>query len=326
MLQSLLLYTKQRFSPVKFPLLALFLLLHAVGQTAMHLQHIYLFVLLLAILYLFRLFDDLASREVDAAKTNRIYTLDAPYRQLLRFCLGYALVLLLLLGMYHLQAGLLLLGFLLLNAAAYYVLFHKGQWRFVLPLLKYPFLCFLMLYMASAPATIASAQALSCLSLLPVFLLFESLSDPEFRLSLFQVVLLFVAAHLLLWFAYPAWGIYLPVVALAVLFLLWRHLKRTAAIPYAPYLLLLYFLMVRLISSGYSSSLTLMDERQSPLEKGAGGLTGKAEEIKADKLEREQFPETATFTCSIFQSPYPLRQGGLDYYSSDSVFSNFRKL
>ena len=250
MLQSLLLYTKQRFSPVKFPLLALFLLLFAVGQAAMHLQHLFLFVLLLALLYLFRLFDDLASREVDAGKANRIYVQEAPHRQLHQFCLLYALVLLLALALVNLQAGLLLLGFLLLNAAAYYVLFQKGQWRFVLPLLKYPFLCFLILFMFSAPATTASAQALGCLSLLPVFLLFEHLSDPDFRLTTLQAAALFAGAHVLLWLAYPPAAFYLPVMAVAVLVLLWRHLKRTAAIPYAPYLLLAYFLIMRLLAGG----------------------------------------------------------------------------
>jgi len=232
-------YVRQRFGLAQVSV-ALFLLLFANGarwtwQSA-HWAPLYAMALVLW----FRLFDDLASRDIDSGK-DRIHT--RPEAQsALRATLGVLGALLLALtALRDARAGLLLGALMLVCVAAYRHLFDRGRWRTVLPLTKYPVLA-LLLMLPVEP--IAVERVLACLALLPMFLLFESLDDDEFRVPGIVAALLLVAAHGLL---APALGWVIPCVGAAIALTV-GTLGHRWEIPALPYAMMLYFLTLRLVA------------------------------------------------------------------------------
>lgn len=244
MFRVIALYIRQRFNLPLFLLLALFLMLYANGIAWTFINAVACFFYTLALLFWFRLFDDLASSEVDAGKPGRIYTEERAFRQLRILLAPLAIVLLGLTFLWNIRAGIILASYLAIQTAAYGFLFGRGKWRHILPLLKYPVIALLLSILTGSEGAISAGHLLACLSLLPIFILFESLDDPSYRLRGPVVALLLVAAHLLLaptmhqgWYPVAVAGMVLmtPIV--------YAH-DRMAALR-IPYLLMLYFLLLR---------------------------------------------------------------------------------
>lgn len=245
---TILLYIRQRYSSPLFPLLAAFLMLYARGTAWSPAEGAVACLLTLALLFWFRLYDDLASHRIDAGKPGRVYTEPGACRELRRLVVPLGAVLIACVLLIDPVTGALLAAWMLAQSPAYRFLFGRGVWRPLLPLLKYPVIALLL---ALGPGrageygdgAIAPDDALACLALLPAFVLFESLDDPSYRLGRWAPALLLLAAHLLL---LPAMGPQLlPLAACGLAFaaaLVYAHRR----IPGARYGVLLYFLLLRL--------------------------------------------------------------------------------
>lgn len=91
-----------------------------------------------------RLFDDLASAEIDKGKDNRSYTTETTKKELQKYLVTAQLTLLSTLAIFDGKRALYLLAFFILNYFLYYVLFGISKFRYFLPLLKYPFVIYLL--------------------------------------------------------------------------------------------------------------------------------------------------------------------------------------
>jgi hypothetical protein len=238
MFRTLRTYLHQRFGPAHLALGA-FLVLFANGTRWTIGGGVFAYLYMLALLFWFRLFDDLASSEVDRDKPDRVYTEPHAHRILRRLLVVSGVVLAVATTAYDPRSGTILVVAMVVSVALYRALFARGRWRFVLPLLKYPALA---LVLVSLVGEISLERALACAALLPVFVLFESIDDPALALSRPVAIALVIGAHLLLApsTAAPIAPVAVGGVALVALSGSFVMLRR------APYLLMLYFLLLRL--------------------------------------------------------------------------------
>lgn len=240
---TILLYIRQRYSSPLFPLLAAFLMLYArgfawsAGDAAMGLFYT------LLLLFWFRLYDDLASRAADAGKPGRAYTEPGSYDRLRRVLLPLGLALAACTFLADTGAGIILAAWLLLQGPAYRLLYHRRGWGHLLPLLKYPVLALLLAIFGADSASLAARELPAYLALLPAFILFESLDDPSYHQGKGARGLLLLAAHLLL---VPAMSPGFRPVAFAGMALAAIPVYQHGRIPGARYIVMLYFLLLRL--------------------------------------------------------------------------------
>ncbi len=248
MLQTIALYIRQRFS--LFPFLAAFLMLYVNGLRWGIGEAVGCFLYTMVLLFWFRLFDDIASREADAGKPDRIYLQEGPFQQLRRLLIPLAIALMAATFLYHAYAGILLGIWFVLQTLGYRFLCDRDGWRHILPLLKYPVIALLLWFPSGSSAAGSIGEMLVCVSLLPTFVLFESLDDPSYHLRRPVAVVLLVLLHLLL---LPTIGpqCYLSVSVGMGLVLLLGYLHGRITIAGGPYLFLLYVLLLRVLSIEY---------------------------------------------------------------------------
>jgi hypothetical protein len=243
MAEALSTYIRQRFSPLLFGALVLFLFGFAKGTLKPERSDYFLFPLILALLFQFRLFDDLQNREFDQNKPNRSYTEAIHFSRLKQFLTGFSIALFAVLFLADPIAGAVVTGFFLLNILLYKFLLHQWKFRHILPLLKYPFICLLLVFFFRFGQPVSHKLVAVELALFPAFILYETLTDPTFPLPKFTKALLFAAIFLPFFPAFSlnqaglVWICGLLAGLLAVLFLRHRAL---------PYLLLLLLLLTRL--------------------------------------------------------------------------------
>jgi hypothetical protein len=245
-------YTQQRFDTVVFIPLAFYLIFYARPEVLPSedgsggiLTGIFL-ILVLTLIFCFRLFDDLWSREIDAKKPDRIYTDIHSYTILKNFLIGFFAFVVCGIWIFRKDAAITLIVFSLLNFLSYFLLFKKWKWRFILPLFKYPFLCFL-LCMFFKNGTVSQYDILICASLFPAFLVFEFFDDKEFSFKNWAIFLIFLSGNLILLFANPeavfAW-IFAVVGVILFLLTFKNHAEFKEVFPYT---ILIYFLILRLL-------------------------------------------------------------------------------
>lgn len=137
-------YIKQRVSIGLWSLVALILIALSLKDFSITSFELYSFPFVLFFLLTLRLFDDLASAEIDKGKENRAYTNEATKSELQNYLFVAQLILLVTLSMFDLKRALFLLGFLVVNNLLYITFYTKSKFRYFLPLLKYPFVIFLL--------------------------------------------------------------------------------------------------------------------------------------------------------------------------------------
>lgn len=246
MLQSLTTYIRQRFKVAVFLPLALYLVAYALPDFTQFGNVFKSIFLILVLLFGFRLFDDLWNREIDFSKPERDYTKPENFIVLKRFLICFFVITFIALWFLKIGIAIAFLIFLTLNFAAYSALFKRWKWRFILPLLKYPFLCFLVILLFKN-SEILLKDVLICGSVLSAFLLFEIFDDKDFSFKILTIILIFLAGNLLLLLAntvsIPAWSF--VAIGVVIFTLIVKNPARFKAL--LSYAILIYFLILRLL-------------------------------------------------------------------------------
>ena len=201
MIQTLSAYIQQRYNPFLFGGLALYLLLFSY-MPGVQAGALLMFVpYLMALLFIFRLYDDVMQHEHDASKTERMTTNPHARKLLFRAVLILLGILLVLIGIQSLTLTVLLLVFFLINHILYRICIKSKTLAGYLPLLKYPFFVFLIT--ASMGAETNGVEYSSMASIFMAFVVFEKLTDSTFalpvRFSYILHILSFLALAGLSW-------------------------------------------------------------------------------------------------------------------------------
>jgi len=131
---------------------------------------LYSFPFVLFFLLTLRLYDDLASSKIDQGKENRSYTNRGTKKELQLYSVLAQLILLLTLAIFDIKRALFLLLFFVVTHLLYITLFNKYKFRYFLPLLKYPFVVYLLNFDLS----------FRILGVYIAFIVFEMLEDQLF--------------------------------------------------------------------------------------------------------------------------------------------------
>jgi hypothetical protein len=200
--------------------------------------------LTLLILFTLRMFDDLKNRVSDQGKSNRNYTDVSTAENLKKVNLLLYLLTPLIIYFIHPYIAFYTAIFLACNIILYQIFSHYKSAMLILPLIKYPFICMMLAFLNRNESN--SEIIFTSVSLLPVFIIFESFDDDKFRLSVMTSSLLFLSVHILL--LIQASDIYIhtavTVLSLAIFMLSANHLRTYSV---TGYLVLLYFLIFRLL-------------------------------------------------------------------------------
>jgi hypothetical protein len=128
------------------------------------------FPFVLFFLLTLRLYDDLASSKIDQGKENRSYTNRETKKELQLYSVLSQLILLLTLAIFDIKRALFVLLFFVVTHLLYITLFNKSKFRYFLPLLKYPFVVYLLNFDFSV----------RILGVYIAFIVFEMLEDQLF--------------------------------------------------------------------------------------------------------------------------------------------------
>jgi hypothetical protein len=240
MMNALTTYITQRFNAGLWLAVSVLLLLYSVPVSGMSRQMVLVYIFLFCTLFVFRLYDDLQQTIHDSGKPNRDYT-NPQVRKILWSILIVLMVVLtgtaFLMGK---SVGWIWVCFIVINHLLYLLCMSNKTAAALLPLLKYPFLVFL-LQMLLLPGPISNAIYLSqAFALFIAFVAFESMEDQLFPI-LHSYFLQAVSFLLLL---VEDFNVYTMICMLILLSL-------SLAINYrkwklAPYLFMLLFLLFKL--------------------------------------------------------------------------------
>lgn len=117
-----------------------------------------------------RLFDDLANATFDSQKENRDYTNEQNNKTLQILLSTFQLALVLILAFFDTKRTVYLVFFLIGNTLLYKLLFNVSKFRYFLPLLKYPFIIYILNLETSY----------NLITIYSAFVIFEMLEDPSF--------------------------------------------------------------------------------------------------------------------------------------------------
>lgn len=134
------------------------------------LVHVYCIPFVLFFLFIMRLFDDLASAKIDSEKVSRDYTNEATKKELQIILIISQIVLILIIAFFDTERVMNLLLFFILNTILYCILFNVSKFRYFLPLLKYPFVIYI----------INIEPSFNLIVVYGAFVIFEMLEDPLF--------------------------------------------------------------------------------------------------------------------------------------------------
>ena len=137
-------YIRQRFNISLWFLVALMLIAISLKDFTISLVHVYSIPFVLFFLFIMRLFDDLASAKIDSDKARRDYTNEVIKKELQIILIISQIVLILFLAFFDTERARNLFIFLVVNSILYYLLFNVSKFRYFLPLLKYPFIIYIL--------------------------------------------------------------------------------------------------------------------------------------------------------------------------------------
>lgn len=163
-------YIRQRFNISLWCLVAVMLIAISLKDFTILLVHVYSLPFVLFFLFIMRLFDDLASAKIDSEKAKRDYTNEVTKKELQIILIISQMILLAILAFFDSERAVNLFLFLVVNTILYYSLFHVSNFRYFLPLLKYPFI----IYILNLEPTF------NLIAVYGAFVIFEMLEDPLF--------------------------------------------------------------------------------------------------------------------------------------------------
>ncbi len=201
------------------------------------------FVLLMAFLLVFRLYDDLMQADNDRGKPDRSYT-EPVARKILFYYLICFFCLLLGLAFYISNyPAAFLLCFIAVNHLLYLLFITSKTGAGLLPLLKYPFVFVLLQVSDFSAFTINEPTVFPALALFLAFVAFESMEDKTFPIPIKYSYFLQVLSFTLI-LAGKVNGLSILTFFLwLALSLVWNFFKMKAY----PYLYLLFFLVFRIL-------------------------------------------------------------------------------
>ena len=169
-MNNLLIYIKQRFHPLRFTALGVFLLLFSKANLRFDNTDLYHFCFLIVFLFIMRLYDDLQSAIIDRNKPHRIYTNETVKKGLSNYLILLAVFFLITLEFYDYKLAIKCLIFFIANHFLYLLFFNNINVRPYLSLLKYPLIV----------AALSNHFDLCTGAILFAFIAFESNDDPTF--------------------------------------------------------------------------------------------------------------------------------------------------
>lgn len=143
-MNSLATYIKQRVNIKLWSIVALMLIVLSLKDFSVSYFELYSFPFVLFFLLILRLFDDLASAKTDKGKENRAYTNQATKNELEPILILAQLILLIAISSFDVKRALFLLLFFVAIHLLYLTLYNIAKFRYFLPLLKYPFVVYLL--------------------------------------------------------------------------------------------------------------------------------------------------------------------------------------
>jgi hypothetical protein len=201
------------------------------------------FVLLIAFLFVFRLYDDLLQSRNDKAKPDRNYTEPAAGKILLYYLIAFLGVLLCIAIFISVYFAFLLVCFITINHLLYLSLINNKTAAGLLPLLKYPFVYMLLQFSDLSVPVIEARLVALAISLFLAFVAFESMEDKTFPVPIkYSYVLQIISCVLILVWKVNGMSI-LYFSLLLSLSMVWTFFRMKAH----PYMYLLCFLAFRIM-------------------------------------------------------------------------------
>ncbi len=173
-------YLRQRFQPPRLIILAIFIFLFSRPAPEFKTGSFISFVLLMGFLLVFRLYDDLMQADNDRGKPDRNYTDPAERKTLFYYLICFFCLLSGIAFYVSNYLALLFFCFITVNHLLYILCITNKIGAGLLPLLKYPFVFFLLQFSDFSTLTIGEHIVLPALSLFLAFVAFESMEDKTF--------------------------------------------------------------------------------------------------------------------------------------------------
>ena len=236
-------YIRQRIRPFLLIGLGILIFFFSRPVSVFNVRSFVSFVLLIAFLFVFRLYDDLLQSRNDEGKPDRIYTEAAARKTLLYFLialLGVLLCIALLISAYQ---AFLLFCFITINHLLYLLLIDNKTASGFLPLLKYPFVYVLLQFSDLSAPVIGAQLVFHATSLFLAFVAFESMEDKTFPVPIkYSYVLQILSFALILVGKVNGISI-LSFSLLSSLSMVWTFFRMKAY----PYMYLLFFLAFKIM-------------------------------------------------------------------------------
>lgn len=185
MINTMLTYLNQRFKGIMYFPLALYLLLYANGtidfQAFSKVQLLILFICMTCILLIFRVFDDLQSRQEDQGKANRIYTIEKHVPSI-RILLFLSLLVCGILSLIFIPDAVVHFTILIVIGMSAYIFQPRlGAFAFIAPLTKYALI--ILSFSVFFHNDLLYTDILASLSILAAFIAYELIEDPSIRVD-----------------------------------------------------------------------------------------------------------------------------------------------
>ncbi len=177
-------YLRQRIQPLWLIILAIFIFLFSRPASEFKTGSFISFVLLMVFLLVFRLYDDLMQADNDQGKPDRSYTAPAERKTLFYYLICFFCLLLGIAFYVSNYLALFFFCFITVNHLLYLLFITNKTGAGLLPLLKYPFVCFLLQFSDFSALTIGEHIVLPALSLFLAFVAFESMEDKTFPIPI----------------------------------------------------------------------------------------------------------------------------------------------
>lgn len=185
MIKTLNTYINQRFKGIMFIPLGIYLLVYSIGIEGLkgfswsYIAELFLWIM--SLLFIFRVFDDLQSIEADRGKKDRIYTLPANLNSIwilftLAACLGGIFTFI-----FIPDALIHFITVILLGMSAYFFQANLGKLSFITPLTKYALIVLTLGYYIHQGMFFH--DIIASIAILMAFIAYELIEDDSIRLD-----------------------------------------------------------------------------------------------------------------------------------------------
>ncbi len=173
-------YIQQRIHPLSMIGLGIFIFFFSRPVSVLNVRSFVSFVLLIAFLFIFRLYDDLLQSRNDKGKPDRNYTETAARKTLLYVLIAFLGIFLCIAILISVYPAFLLFCFMTINHLLYLLLINNKTASGLLPLLKYPFAYILLQFSDLSAPDMGVQLVVLAISLFFAFVAFDTMEDKTF--------------------------------------------------------------------------------------------------------------------------------------------------